>query len=88
MKKITSYKVAEELANKMIKTGEEIILWDEVDSNRIMKVEADNGTLFEVILIDTVNDDMFRRDMYIGELVTVLFENRKDVNRLNNLAIL
>lgn len=88
MKKITSYKVAEELANKMVKTGKEIILWDEVDSNRIMKVEADNGTLFEVILIDTVNNDMFRRDMYIGELITALFENRKAVNRLNDLASL
>ena len=88
MKKITSYKVAEELANKMIKTGEEIILWDEMDYNRVMEVVADNEGLLEVILTDTVNGTMFRRNMYIGELVTVLFENRKDVNRLNNLAIL
>ena len=88
MKKITSYKVAEELANKMIKTGEQIILWDEMDYNRVMEVVADNEGLLEVILSDTVNGNMFRRNMYIGELVRILFENRKDVNRLNDLASL
>lgn len=88
MKKITSYKVAEELANKMVKTGKEIILWDDTDFNRIIKVGAVNGTLLEVIVTDTVNGDMFRGDMYIGELITELFKNRKAVNRLNDLASL
>lgn len=88
MKKITSYKIAEELVNKMVETGKEIILWDESRSNRIAKVDADNGILLEVLFTDTVNGEVYRRDMYRGELKTALYENRADVNRLNDLASL
>lgn len=88
MKKITSYKIAEELVNKMVETGKEIILWDEIQSNRIAKVNSDNGSLIEVLFTDTVNGEVYRRDMYRGELKTALWQNRADVNRLNDLASL
>lgn len=88
MKKITSYKIAEELVNKMVETGKEIILWDEVNSNRIAKVNADNGSMLEVLFTDTVNGKVCRMDMYRCELKTTLWENRADVNKLNDLASL
>lgn len=88
MKKITSFKIANELVNKMIEAGEEIVLWDDCNSNRVVSVNEDNEGLLEVLFIDTVNDEVCTRDMYRSELATVLFENRKYVNRLNDLASL
>ena len=88
MKKITSHTIAEELVDKMVETGKEIILWDENHSNRIAKVDVDNGSFLEVLLIDTVNDEVFRRDMYRSELKTILWSNRANVNKLNDLASL
>lgn len=87
MKKITSHKIAFELVDKMIETGAEIILWDEVDGNRIAQVVSnEDGYFLEVVLVDTVYGDQYHKYMDRADLEYLIWKNRKDVNRLNDLA--
>lgn len=89
MKKITSFKNANELVKKMLENSElRIQLWDEVDSNRIMSLEKDEE--FElwcfITLEDTVNGTVKKYHAYVSEAEEAIWHNRKNVNKLNDLA--
>ena len=89
MKKITSYKNADELVKKMLENPElRIQLWDEVESNRMMSLEKDEE--FELYcymtLEDTVNGTVTKCPAYVSEAQEAIWHNRKNVNKLNDLA--
>lgn len=90
MKKITKLTDAGELVKKMAENPElQIILWDEMDSNRIMSVEADPemmGIWCKMTFEDTVNGTVTRQGGYFSEARQAIWENRKNVNKLNDLA--
>lgn len=88
MKKIRSYKDAEMLVNKMLNDADvEIQLWDEIESNRIIAAERD--TEYELWCwmkaLDTVNGTVEWIHVYVADVTELIWNNRKDVNRLNDL---
>lgn len=89
MNKIKSFKNANELVKKMLADPElQIQLWNEMDSNRIMSVEADKeyDLWCWITLIDTVNGTETRYHAYVSEAEEAIWHNRKNVNKLNDLA--
>lgn len=92
MNKITKKTDAGMLVKKMMENPElQIILWDEADSNRIMTVEADPemmGIWCVVTFVDTVNGTETRKGCYFVEARQEIWENRKNVNKLNDMASL
>lgn len=91
MNKIKSRKDAGDLVKKMIENpGIQIRLWDEMDSNSIISVERDKefDMWCYVTQIDTVNGTEERLHHYVSEVAEAIWNNRKDVNKLNDLASL
>lgn len=91
MNKIKSFKDANQLVKKMMENPElEIRLWDEFESNRIMSVEADAEYPMwcYITFLDTVNDTRTRYNAYVSEAEEAIWHNRKNVNKLNDLASL
>ena len=91
MNKIKSFKNAEELVNKMLDDADvEIVLWDEMESNRIISVERDTEYSLWCWMrsVDTVNGTYEWIHVYISDVVELVYDNRKDVNKLNDLASL
>ena len=87
MNKIKTKKDAQALVDKMVATGEEIVLWDEVNSSRAMKVEADAefGLWCVLTFTDGVTGMVDVYKAYRAEAVEAIFTNRKNVNKLNEL---
>ena len=91
MTKIKSFKNARELVNKMIENPSlQIQLWNEMNSNRIISVErdAEYDLWCFVTRIDTINGTEERRHVYIDDVAQSIWDNRKNVNKLNDLASL
>ena len=87
MAKIRTKKDAENLVLEMLENPDmEIVLWDEVDSNRIMSLTKDEEFIFlcNIHYFDTVNGKNFTERRYISEAREAIWENRKNVNKLNN----
>ena len=90
MNKIKSKKDAQALVEKMVATGTELQLWDEINSSRIMIVEAHTELISKCVLtfVDSVTGMIDRYTAYKTEAVEAIYTNRKDVNRLNDLELL
>lgn len=91
MNKIKSFKNAQELVNKMLDDANvEIVLWDEMESNRIISVERDSEYSLWCWMraVDTVNGTYESIHVYISDVAELVYDNRKDVNKLNDLASL
>ena len=90
MNKIRTKKDAGELVRKMGQNPDiQIILWDEMDSNRIMSAVEDPemmGIWYKMTFEDTVNGTVTRQGGYFSEAREAIWQNRKNVNRLNDLA--
>ena len=90
MNKIKKLADAGMLVKKMIENPElKIILWDEPESNRIMSIipcPEMLGIWCGMVLEDTVNGTETRKGVYFAEARQAIWENRKNVNELNDLA--
>lgn len=91
MNKIRTKRDAKALVEKMLANPDlEIHLWDEMESSRGMKLTADAEYEMwcRIELVDYVTGQLWNRSEYVSEAVEAIWTNRKNVNKLNDLAIL
>ena len=89
MNKIKAFKDVKALVKKMLANPElKIQIWDQLDTSRIISVEPNPE--YElwcfVTIIDTVEGTEERIEAYITDVEDSIWNNRKDVNKLNDLA--
>ena len=91
MNKIKSFKNAQELVDKMLNDSDiHIVMWDGVESNRVVSAEPDMEYPQWCWLnaVDSVNGTYEHVHVRVADFAQFVFTVRKNINELNNLEIL